>query len=69
MSPLVLAVDDVQRGRLAAPLGFACDGSHYGLIWHGSRELRGGPLHLSTWLASECLALSEQDPSISKTTD
>ncbi|MBR8654379.1 LysR family transcriptional regulator [Achromobacter sp. Marseille-Q0513] len=32
LCPRILALDDLRSGRLAAPLGFAPDGSEYGLI-------------------------------------
>lgn len=32
LCPYVLAMDDIKRGRLIAPLGFCEDGSEYGLI-------------------------------------
>jgi DNA-binding transcriptional LysR family regulator len=50
LSPLVLAVDDVERGILAAPAGFDPDGTQYGLIWLGSSELQGVELELAEWL-------------------
>lgn len=50
LSPYILAVDDVQRGRLLAPAGFQPDGSHYGLIWMGPEELKGVELTLAEWL-------------------
>ena len=53
LSPLVLAVDDVERGRLAAPAGFDPDGSQYGLIWLGSSELQGMELELAEWLEAQ----------------
>ena len=53
LSPLVLAVDDVQRGSLVAPAGFDNDGSQYGLIWLGARELQGVALALATWLQAQ----------------
>ena len=53
LSPLVLAVDDVERGRLAAPVGFDPDGSQYGLIWLGSSELQGMELELAEWLEAQ----------------
>jgi DNA-binding transcriptional LysR family regulator len=53
LSPLVLAVDDVERGSLAAPAGFDPDGSQYGLIWLGSSELQGTELELAAWLQAQ----------------
>lgn len=54
LSPLVLATDDLDRQRLAAPVGFDADGSHYGLIWTGERELSRGARALADWLQEEC---------------
>jgi DNA-binding transcriptional LysR family regulator len=54
LSPLVLAIDDVARGRLVAPAGFDADGSHYGLVWAGPRELGRGASALAEWLQAEC---------------
>ena len=33
LCPYVLAMDDIKRGRLIAPMGFSEDGSEYGLIY------------------------------------
>lgn len=54
LSPLVLATDDLDRGRLVAPAGFDPDGSHYGLIWAGDRELGDNGRTLAEWLREEC---------------
>ena len=54
LSPLVLAIDDVEKGRLMAPRGFDADGSHYGLIWAGTHELDPAASALAEWLQSEC---------------
>ncbi|WP_338480469.1 LysR family transcriptional regulator [Pseudomonas trivialis] len=53
LSPLILAVDDVGRGSLAAPAGFDPDGSQYGLIWLGSSELQGVEFELAEWLLAQ----------------
>jgi DNA-binding transcriptional LysR family regulator len=53
LSPYVLAVDEVNRGRLAAPAGFTPDGSHYGLIWPGASELQGRERTLAAWLQAQ----------------
>lgn len=58
MAPFVLATDDVCRTRLAAPLGFDTDGSHYGLIWRGNHTLEGKGLAFAAWISNECAALS-----------
>jgi DNA-binding transcriptional LysR family regulator len=58
LSPLVLAVDDVQRGSLAAPAGFDPDGTQYGLIWMGSSELQGVEVALVEWLQAQFSRLS-----------
>ncbi|AMS45097.1 LysR substrate-binding domain-containing protein [Aminobacter aminovorans] len=54
LSPLVLAIDDIEKGRLVAPAGFDADGSHYGLIWTGSLELGQNARMLAEWLQAEC---------------
>jgi DNA-binding transcriptional LysR family regulator len=54
LSPLVLATDDVDRGRLVAPLGFDPDGSHYGLVWAGKDELGDKARALAGWLDEQC---------------
>ena len=59
MSPEVLAADDVLKGRLAAPAGFAADGSHYGLLWLGPQPLEAAGLELSRWLVAQCAGLSQ----------
>jgi DNA-binding transcriptional LysR family regulator len=58
LSPLVLAIDDVGRGSLAAPAGFDPDGSQYGLIWVGSSELAGVEFELAEWLQAQFSRLS-----------
>lgn len=54
LSPLVLAIDDVKKGRLVAPTGFDPDGSHYGLIWATRLELGQSASLLAEWLREEC---------------
>jgi DNA-binding transcriptional LysR family regulator len=58
LSPLVIAIDDVERGRLAAPAGFTPDGSQYGLIWLGPNELQGLEFELSEWLEGQVSQLT-----------
>jgi len=53
LSPHVLALDEVERGSLAAPAGFDPDGSQYGLIWLGSSELQGAASELAAWLQAQ----------------
>jgi DNA-binding transcriptional LysR family regulator len=53
LCPRVLAVDDVERGSLAAPVGFDPDGSQYGLLWLGSNELQGAAFELAEWLQAQ----------------
>ncbi len=53
LSPLVLAVDEVDRGGLTAPAGFDPDGSQYGLIWLGSSELQGVASEFAGWLQAQ----------------
>lgn len=57
LSPWVLAIDDVERGRLVAPLGFDPDGSQYGLIWLGAGDLVGAESNLLEWLQTQCAGL------------
>ena len=59
LSPRVLAVDEVERGSLAAPAGFDPDGSQYGLIWLGSSELQGAALELAAWLQTQFSRLAD----------
>lgn len=54
LSPLVLATDDLDKGRLVAPVGFDPDGSHYGLIWAGDGDRSENVLKLGRWLGDEC---------------
>jgi DNA-binding transcriptional LysR family regulator len=59
LSPLVLAVDDVERGRLVAPAGFDPDGSQYGLIWLGPSKLQGVEFELAEWLEAQFSCLMD----------
>jgi len=59
LSPRVLALDEVERGSLAAPAGFDPDGSQYGLIWLGSSELQGAALELAAWLQTQFSRLAD----------
>jgi DNA-binding transcriptional LysR family regulator len=63
MSPLVLAIDDIERKRLVAPAGFDFDGSHYGLIWTGAQPLAGRARALSQWLQEQVRSLYGTNPS------
>lgn len=54
LSPLVLAIDDLQRQRLIAPAGFEYDGSHYGLIWREEAKLSQNARDLARWLEGQC---------------
>jgi DNA-binding transcriptional LysR family regulator len=50
MAPRVMVMDDVDRGRLAAPCGFAPDGTRYGLL-RGGRDKATQEIRLFTqWL-------------------
>lgn len=54
LSPKILSVDDIERGRLIAPCGFSPDSTWYGLIDRGGN----GPDHdqkqkLAAWLINE----------------
>jgi DNA-binding transcriptional LysR family regulator len=50
LCPFVLAVDDIERGRLVAPVDFDADGSHYGLIWPSESPLSKHAQALVRWL-------------------
>lgn len=54
LCPFVLAIDDIARGRLAAPVGFDADGSHYGLIWTHEKRLSTKALDFVRWLQETC---------------
>lgn len=50
MCPKIIAIDDVRKGRLAAPHGFMPDGSRYGLIRPSAgKETKSAPLFCE-WL-------------------
>lgn len=50
MCPKIIAIDDVRKGRLAAPRGFMPDGSRYGLIRPATgKETKEAPLFCK-WL-------------------
>ena len=56
--PKVLAVDDLERGRLIAPCGFSEDGTAYGLIKpaeNGSEDIT----RLRNWLIAQAATLSD----------
>lgn len=54
LSPLVLATDDIEKGRLVAPEGFWADGTHYGLVWPGDHRAASKKDRLAEWLMREC---------------
>ena len=60
MCPKVLAVADIARGRLAAPLGFTPDGSVYGLIYPTALGLSEDSETVFSWLLSIGTGLSEE---------
>lgn len=51
LSPRVMAVDDVDRGRLAAPYGFDPDGTRYGVLTAGHDSPSRNARLLCDWLA------------------
>jgi hypothetical protein len=55
-------VDDVERGRLTAPVSFDPDGSQYGSIWLGSAELQGVEFELAEWLEAQFSRLMDLNP-------
>lgn len=50
LCPRVVAVDDIDRGRLIAPLGFTQDGSEYGVLYPSRTTLSNGARQLMLWL-------------------
>jgi len=56
LCPKVLAVDDLDRGRLIAPSGFSRDGTAYGLIRPKGAE-PDGVAALRNWLTAQTAAL------------
>ena len=50
MAPQVLAGDDIERGRLIAPMGFAPDGSAYGILHPAGIPLSSNTQALLDWL-------------------
>lgn len=57
LSPMVLALDDLARERLVAPLGFGPDGSQYGLIQSATGALSPGAQQLARWIRAQCEGL------------
>lgn len=53
LSPEVLAMDEINKGRLVAPLGFEPDGSYYGVIWANDIGLSDKAEHVVEWLSEE----------------
>lgn len=50
LCPRVIAIDDVQRGRLVAPCGFTPDGSEYGILYQADETPSVGGTQLMSWL-------------------
>lgn len=50
MCPKIIAIDDIRKGRLVAPLGFQPDGSHYGIIRAPSVEATPSIDTFVSWL-------------------
>ena len=50
MAPRVMVMDDVERGGLAAPCGFAPDGTRYGLLRGGRDKANADTRKLQNWL-------------------
>ena len=57
MCPKVLAVDDLERGRLIAPCGFSEDGTDYGLILPDAGAVSPGIARLRQWLMDSVSAI------------
>ncbi|HRK18603.1 MAG TPA: LysR family transcriptional regulator [Hyphomicrobiaceae bacterium] len=51
LAPRVIAIDDIDRGRLIAPHGFDEDGTRYGLLWRSKSELSEEAVQLCNWLS------------------
>ncbi|WP_421589910.1 LysR family transcriptional regulator [Shinella sp. M27] len=56
MCPRILAIDDVSKGRLVAPLGFTPDGSRYGLISPAAAQESPSASLFRSWLAETIAA-------------
>lgn len=52
MCPKIMAIDDIRKGRLAAPLGFQADGSHYGVIRSALAKKTVGIDQFVAWLVA-----------------
>jgi len=50
LSPRVMALDDVDRGRLIAPYDFVPDGSRYGVLHSAHEDLSKNARQLCDWL-------------------
>lgn len=57
LAPLVLAIDDVERGRLAAPHGFHADGTEYALLHPSVTELSAEANLLRNWIGAMSINL------------
>ncbi len=57
LAPRVIAIDDVERGRLIAPVGFVPDGTEYGLLMSENTEKVHEILLLYDWLKEVTAAL------------
>lgn len=53
LSPKVLAMDEIEKGRLLAPVGFEPDGSFYGVIWSKHTEMSSKGKKVIDWLTQE----------------
>ena len=53
LAPQAIAADDVENGRLEAPLGFDRNGTDYGLIHPKSVAVTPGLSALRDWLTAE----------------
>jgi DNA-binding transcriptional LysR family regulator len=58
LSPQAIAADDVATGRLEAPLGFAPDGTGYGLIHPKMMAVSEGLVVLRDWLIEQPLSMT-----------
>ncbi|EOD80063.1 TrpBA operon transcriptional activator [Grimontia indica] len=57
--PKVLAINELKKQRLVSPLGFAKDGSYYGLLYESNKPLSSEAAEVKRWLKSLGKSLSD----------
>ncbi|WP_325894739.1 hypothetical protein [Grimontia sp. NTOU-MAR1] len=60
LCPKVLALNELKKHRLVSPMGFAKDGSYYGLLHDSSKPLSHEATEVKSWLKSLGESLSEE---------